>query len=88
MNEYNPYQDLQQLLSHREPTKTPVVLWYTRSSLGLQGAAKKLIDYYQNSEIKLETQLIDVVQCINLSVRLWMARRRKRAFFSDDSTLR
>ncbi len=57
MDDYNPYQDLQRLLSRRETARTPVVLWYTRSSLGLQGGARRLLDYYQNPEIKHETQL-------------------------------
>jgi uroporphyrinogen decarboxylase len=50
------YDDFLLTLSHREPGRVPVVLWYTRSALGLQGGAKTLLEYYRNPEIKLATQ--------------------------------
>ena len=52
----SPYDIFLQALSHKQPAAVPVAIWYTRSALGLKGGAEKLLDYYQNPEIKLATQ--------------------------------
>lgn len=44
-------------LAHQQPEKTPVVLWYTRTSFGLPKGAETINDYYFNPDYKLAAQI-------------------------------
>ena len=51
------YQDFLTTLAHQEPSRVPVAVWNTRSALVRVPGAKRLLDYYQDVEIKLRSQL-------------------------------
>ncbi|MGI6559572.1 MAG: uroporphyrinogen decarboxylase family protein [Limnochordia bacterium] len=53
----NVYQDFLTSLSHQEPSRAPVAIWNTRSALVRVQGARRLLDYYQDVEIKLRSQL-------------------------------
>ncbi len=44
-------------LAHQQPTKTPVVMWYTRTSFRLPDGAQNINDYYHNPDYKLAAQI-------------------------------
>jgi uroporphyrinogen decarboxylase len=57
MNSNSVYQDFLLALAHKEPSRPPVCVWNTRSNLVKARGATKLLDYYQNVEVKLYSQL-------------------------------
>ena len=57
MSKNNVYSDFLKGLEHIEPDKVPVAIWNTRCNLVHSPRVKKLLDYYQNSDIKLFSQL-------------------------------
>jgi len=54
---FNVYNDFLKQIKGEVPDRVPVAIWNTRSSIGLPKSAKKLRDYYDNIDIKLEAQL-------------------------------
>lgn len=57
MPQSNIYHDFLKTINHEEPEKVPVNVWNTRCNLVRVPGAKNLLDYYQNVDVKLKSQL-------------------------------